>query len=128
MTEKLEVSLVRPAVEAVTVSAPAVCAVAVTEATPPLAVAVPSPVTDPAPAVLAILLSVSAVGLAVYEWIDIENATNIGCGNCLSIQTEIEKTAAEMPQTSARLGENPHAIAAPSALESCHRNSLSKVP
>ena len=53
MTEKVDVSLVRPVLEAVIVSAPAVWPVTVREATPELAVAVPRPVTVPVPAVLA---------------------------------------------------------------------------
>src|SRR5205823_3354041 len=53
VTEKLEVSLVRPVLEAVIVTAPTVWPVTVSEATPPEAVALPRPVTDPAPADLA---------------------------------------------------------------------------
>src|SRR5205085_1564732 len=41
VTENVEVSLVRPVLEAVIVSEPAVCAVTVREATPPLAVELP---------------------------------------------------------------------------------------
>ncbi len=53
VTVKVVVSEVRPAVEAVIVSEPAVWAVTLFEATPDEAVAAPSPVTVPAPAVLA---------------------------------------------------------------------------
>ena len=52
-TEKVDASLVRPAFEAVTVSEPTVWPVTEREATPPVAVAVPRPLTVPAPAVLA---------------------------------------------------------------------------
>ena len=51
MTEKLVLSLVRPLLEAVIVIAPVVWPVTVSEAMPPEAVAVPRPVTEPAPAV-----------------------------------------------------------------------------
>ena len=53
VTAKVEVSLVRPDLEAVIVSEPAACPVTVSEATPLLAVAEPRPVAVPAPAVLA---------------------------------------------------------------------------
>jgi len=51
--EKVEVSLVRPLFEAVIVTEPAVWPVTVSDATPEEAVALPSPVTEPAPAVWA---------------------------------------------------------------------------
>src|SRR5207302_610235 len=53
VTENVEASLVKPVFEAVIVIAPTVWPVTVTEATPPLAVAVPRPLTVPAPPVLA---------------------------------------------------------------------------
>ena len=58
VTEKLEPSLVSPVFDAVMVSAPAVWPVASSEAMPPEAVAVPRPLTVPAPAVLAKLTTV----------------------------------------------------------------------
>ena len=68
-TGNVEVSLVRPAFEAVAVSEPTVWPVTVREATPPVAVAVPRPLTVPAPAVLAkattvVLSAVSRLPLA----------------------------------------------------------------
>src|SRR5205823_6484868 len=53
VTENVELSEVRPLLEAVIVTEPAVCPVTVSEATPDDAVAVPSPVTEPAPALCA---------------------------------------------------------------------------
>src|SRR5207248_4010173 len=53
VTENVEVPEVRPLLEAVIVTEPAVCPVTVSEATPDDAVAVPSPVTEPAPALCA---------------------------------------------------------------------------
>src|SRR5207248_3057208 len=53
VTENVDVSLVRPDLEAVIVSEPAACTVTVSEATPLLAGAEPRPVAVPAPAVLA---------------------------------------------------------------------------
>src|SRR5205085_2037307 len=53
VTENVDVSLVSPLFEAVIVTEPAVWPVTVSEATPDEAVALPSPVTEPAPAVCA---------------------------------------------------------------------------
>ena len=51
VTEKVELSFVIPVFDAVTVTDPAVWPVTVSEATPLDAVAVPRPLTEPAPAV-----------------------------------------------------------------------------
>src|SRR3989442_10843619 len=62
VTEKVELSRRRPVLETVIVTEPAVWPVTVSEATPEEAVAVPKPVTEPAPAVCA---NVTTVALSV---------------------------------------------------------------
>ena len=58
VTEKVDVAEVRPALEAVIVTEPAMLPVTVRDAMPEEAVALPSPVTEPAPAVWAKLTTV----------------------------------------------------------------------
>src|SRR2546426_724572 len=72
VTEKVELSPLRPVLETVIVTEPALWPVTVSEATPLEAVAVPSPVSEPAPAVCA---KVTTVELSVVIRLSLASST-----------------------------------------------------